>query len=63
MDHDSFRDARRVLNPRPCPFERAILARCCGLFGLDAAEHLGARRPSPAAMPGRSSTAKACAAP
>jgi hypothetical protein len=30
MDHDSFRDARRVLNPRPCPFERAILARCCG---------------------------------
>lgn len=30
MDHDAFRDARRVLNPRPCPFERAILARCCG---------------------------------
>lgn len=29
MDHDSFRDTRRVLNPRPCPFERAILARCC----------------------------------
>ena len=30
MDHDAFRDARRTLNPRPCPFERAILARCCG---------------------------------
>lgn len=30
MDHDSFRDARRALNPHPCPFERAILARCCG---------------------------------
>lgn len=29
MEHDTFRDARRVLNPHPCPFEKAILARCC----------------------------------
>lgn len=30
MDHDSFRDARRALNPAPCPFERAVLAGCAG---------------------------------
>jgi len=29
VEHDTFRDARRVLNPHPCPFEKAILARCC----------------------------------
>jgi hypothetical protein len=30
VDHDSFRDARRAINPQPCPFEKAILAQCCG---------------------------------
>ena len=29
MDHDTFRDARRAINPQPCPFEKAILAKCC----------------------------------
>lgn len=29
MDHDTFRDARRAINPQPCPFEKAILAQCC----------------------------------
>ena len=29
MEHDTFRDARRGLNPHPCPFEKAILAHCC----------------------------------
>jgi len=29
VDHDTFRDARRAINPQPCPFEKAILAQCC----------------------------------
>lgn len=29
MDETAFEEARRRLNPHPCPFEKAILARCC----------------------------------
>ncbi len=29
MDETAFRQARGELNPQPCPFEKAILARCC----------------------------------
>lgn len=29
MDETSFRQARGTINPHPCPFEKAILARCC----------------------------------
>lgn len=29
MDEQAFRAARRALNPRPCAFEQALLARCC----------------------------------
>jgi hypothetical protein len=29
MDEQAFRAARRTLNPHPCPFEQALLARCC----------------------------------
>jgi hypothetical protein len=29
VDHDAFRDARRAINPHPCPFEKALLAGCC----------------------------------
>lgn len=29
MDETAFRQARDAVNPHPCPFEKAILARCC----------------------------------
>lgn len=29
MDETAFRQARGAVNPHPCPFEKAILARCC----------------------------------
>lgn len=29
MDETAFWQARGVVNPHPCPFEKAILARCC----------------------------------
>jgi hypothetical protein len=30
MDETAFRQARGAVNPQPCAFEKAILARCCG---------------------------------
>ncbi len=29
MDEAAFRQARGAVNPQPCAFEKAILARCC----------------------------------
>jgi hypothetical protein len=29
MDETAFRQARGAVNPQPCAFEKAILARCC----------------------------------
>jgi hypothetical protein len=29
MDESAFRDARNSVNPQPCAFEKALLARCC----------------------------------
>lgn len=29
VDESAFRDARKSINPHPCAFEKALLARCC----------------------------------
>ena len=29
IDESAFRDARKLVNPYPCAFEKALLARCC----------------------------------
>lgn len=29
IDESAYRDARKSVNPHPCAFEKALLARCC----------------------------------
>jgi len=29
VDESAYRDARNAVNPHPCAFEKALLARCC----------------------------------
>ena len=29
INESAFRDARKLVNPQPCAFEKALLARCC----------------------------------
>ncbi len=50
MDESAFRRTRGTVNPEPCAFEKAILARCCAC-SLAARQHIAEREAVACASP------------
>jgi hypothetical protein len=51
MDEAAFRQARGTVNPQPCAFEKAILARCCAC-SLAERQNIAEREAVACASPG-----------